>query len=83
MENIIVELCIAATGNTADFMLPVHVPVNKLISELIKLIEQVYPETSFEQETPVLCDMLNQRMIPGNLTLAQAGIRDSHRLMIV
>lgn len=83
METIIVELCIGATGNTADFMLPVHVTVSKLIAELIKLIEQVYPETSFEQEAPVLCDMLSQRMIPGNLTLAQASIRDSHRLMIV
>lgn len=83
MDTIIVELCIGSTGTAADFMLPAHVPVSKLIAELTRLIEQVYPETSFAQEEPVLCDMLSQQVIPFNLTLAQAGIRDSHKLMIV
>ena len=83
METIIVELYIGENGATADFMLPAHVPVSQLTGELRGLIEQVYPEISFGQETPVLCDMQTCRIISQNLTLAQAGIRDSHRLMIV
>ena len=83
METIIVEICIASTGTVADFMLPAHVQVSKLIGELARLIEQYYQETTFASETPMLCDMNTRRYVPENQTLAQAGIRDGHRLMIV
>ena len=83
METIIVEICIGSIGTVADFMLPAHVQVSKLIGELARLIEQHFPETTFAQEQLFLCDMASQQMIPENQTLAQAGIRDGHRLMIV
>ena len=83
METIVVEICIAATGTMADFMLPAHIPVSKLTAELVPLIEQAYQEVYFGQEMPVLCDMTSRRISPENLTLAQAGVRDSQRLLIV
>ena len=83
METIIVEICIGSIGRVMDFMLPAHVPVGKLIGDLVSLIEQTVPEVAFGNETPLLLSMADQKAIPENWTLAKAGIRDSHRLMIV
>ena len=83
MDTIIVGITIAATDSRADYMLPVHVPVKVMTAELAQLVEQVYPEVSFEGQTPMLCSMKNKAVIPGNLTLAQAGVRDGHHLLLV
>ncbi len=83
METIIVEICIGITGCVSDFVLPAHVPVESLISEIIKLVEQAFPWLTFDKQMPLLCDSEKGRVIPGHLTLAQAGICDSSRLLLV
>lgn len=83
METVIVEICMGITGSVSDFILPAHVPVAALISELIKLIEQVYPHITFDRDMPILYEMEKGLPIPMNATLAQAGIRDSSRLLLV
>lgn len=83
METIIVEICIGINGVSSDFMLPAHVPVGKLIRELVSLVEQVFQEITFSGETPLLCSLTSGAVIPQDMTLAQAGVRDSHRLMLV
>ena len=83
METIIVEICIGLNGVVSDFMLPAHVPVGKLIHEIVRLVEQVFPEITFGGVTPMLFSTANSAAIPEELTLAQAGIRDSNRLILV
>lgn len=83
METIIVEICIGITGNVADFVLPAHVPVESLTGEIINLVEQAFPWLVFDKTQPLLCDGEKGCVIPGHLTLAQAGIRDSSRLLLV
>ncbi|MBR2942563.1 MAG: EsaB/YukD family protein [Clostridia bacterium] len=83
METIIVEICIGVNAVASDFMLPAHVPVSKLIRELVSLVEQVYQEVTFSGETPMLCSLTSGTIIPMDMTLAQAGVRDSHQLMLV
>jgi len=83
METIIVEICIGITGNVSDFVLPAQVPVETLTGEIIKLAEQAFPWITFDTALPMLCDSEKGRVIPGNLTLAQAGIRDSSRLLLL
>jgi len=83
METIIVEICIGVNGVVSDFMLPAHVPVSKLLRELVSLVEQVYQEITFSGETPMLCSLTSGAIIPMDLTLAQAGVRDSHQLMLI
>lgn len=83
METIIVEICIGITGNVEDFVLPAHVPVQALTGEIIKLVEQAFPWIAFDKELPLLCDGEKGNIIPGHLTLAQAGIRDSSRLLLL
>lgn len=83
METIIVEITIAATESTADYMLPAHVPVEVLMTELVQLVEQVYPEVTFKGQDPMICSMKDQAVIPAGVTLAQAGVRDGQRLLLV
>lgn len=83
METIIVEICIGLNGVVSDFMLPAHVPVEKLIRELVPLVEQVFQEITFGGQTPMFFSQTSGCSIPPELTLAQAGVRDSHRLILV
>ena len=83
METIIVEICIGLNGVVSDFMLPAHVPVGKLIHEIVQLVEQVFPEITFGAQTPLLFSTASSAAIPAELTLAQAGVRDSNRLILV
>ncbi|MGN0996874.1 MAG: EsaB/YukD family protein [Candidatus Ventricola sp.] len=83
METIIVEICIGVTGSVSDFVLPAHVPVQALIGEIIKLIEQAFPYLTFDTELPLLYDSERKTAIPMQLTLAQAGVCDSSRLLLV
>ena len=83
METIIVEICIGITGSISDFVLPAHVPVKALTGEIVKLVEQAFPWITFDKELPLLCDGERGTIISGELTLAQAGIRDSARLLLV
>lgn len=83
MENIIVEIMLAATGDTVDFMLPAHIAIGEMMKDLVQLVEQVYQQVSFGDEQPVLFNHSETRPIPLDMTLAQAGIRDGHRLLLV
>ena len=83
MENIIVEITLAATGEVVDFMLPAHVPVGEMIGDLTRLVEQVYQQITYSGEQPVLCNQSEGRMIPLDITLAQAGVQDGHKLILV
>ena len=55
----------------------------KLIHEIVRLVEQVFPEITFGGVTPLLFSTANSAAIPEELTLAQAGVRDSNRLILV
>lgn len=83
METLIVEIVIAASGESVDFILPAHVKLSALMPGILDLIEQTHQELCFDRETPMLCDMQMQKIIPSSLTLAQGGVRYGHRLLLV
>ena len=83
METIIVEICIGANGEIADFILPAHVKVSSLVGELVRLVEQAYQEITFGEEPPVLYCLTSGTEISASTTLASAGVRDGYRLLLV
>lgn len=83
MENIIVEIELVSAGRTEDFMLPAHVPVSQLLPHLISLVEQVDRHIAYEQGTPILVSLNTGKPLALNRTLAQNGLRDGHRMMLV
>lgn len=83
MDTIIVEIRIAVTGRVVDFVLPAHVPVRALLNDMIALVEQAFVHIVVDDELPLLYDQDKAALIPLDLTLAQAGIRDSSRLLLL
>lgn len=82
-ETVITEIRIGITGRVCDFVLPAHVAVSKLVTDLVALTEQAFPEVQVDRQAPMLLDVERQRPLPGELTLAQSGVRDGSRLMLV
>ena len=82
-ETIITEVCIGITGAVCDFVLPAHVPIGTLITDLVVLAEQAFPGLRMDTQNPMLLDA--ERTVPlcAQLTLAQAGIRDGSRLIFI
>lgn len=83
METVIVEITITATGDKLDFMLPAHVPLEQIIGELIRKLEQYMPSVMIDKENPVLYIQDTTKQISPEQTLAQAGIQDGSRLVLV
>lgn len=83
METIIVEINIAASDENTEFILPAHVKIDSLLPAIIRLVEQTHQELQYDPEHTMLCDPRSQKILPSNITLAQAGVRQGHQLMLV
>ena len=83
METIIVEINIAASNENTEFILPAHVKIEALLPAIVRLVEQTHQELHYQLDNTVLCDSGSQRILPSSITLAQAGIRQGNRLMLV
>ena len=83
METIIVEINIAASDENVEFVLPAHVKVEALLPAIIRLVEQTHQALQFDPEKTMLCDPRSQKILLPSITLAQAGVRQGHRLMLV
>ncbi|MBE5796767.1 MAG: hypothetical protein E7327_05235 [Clostridiales bacterium] len=83
METIIIEITLGNTGDVAEFMLPAHVPIRSLTQDIAQLVEQVNLSVAFDRESIVLFDLDRSILLQQDWTLAQNGVRDSSRLMIL
>ena len=83
MENIIVEIRLAVTGEVVDFMLPAHVPVNALVGEIARMVMQLHQELAYEEERVLLYDLGRGTVVSMDGTLAQQQIRDGMQLMLI
>ncbi|MGI6689377.1 MAG: hypothetical protein GX916_02380 [Clostridiales bacterium] len=83
METVIVELTISAAGETVDLMLPAHVPLDAIMGELIRKLEQYMPSVMIDKEYPMLYNPETLKVLPRSGTLAAAGIHDGASLVIV
>lgn len=83
METIIVQINIAASDENTEFILPAHVKIDSLLPAIIRLVEQTHQELQYDAEHTVLCDPRSQKILSPDITLAQAGIRQGHKLMLV
>lgn len=83
METIIVEINIAASDENVEFILPAHVKIESLLPEIIRLVEQTHQELQYDPIHTMLCDTRSQKMLSSGITLAQAGIRQGYKLLLV
>ena len=83
METIIVALYVPATSSTFDFQLPSTGRVSDIVNEIIRILEATQQNLQFDKELPVLCDLEHGRSLNPNAFIAQTGIHDGSRLMLV
>lgn len=82
METIIIEITLGALNESASFILPAHVPVKMLLDEIIRQVGLVYWNAEYDAEA-MLLNKENCQLLHPQLTLAQNGIREGSKLMLI
>lgn len=83
METIIVEVFIPAITKSFDFRLPTSGRVCDITDELIRILEITQNNLMFDKTTPMLCDIENGVVLNPSSYIAQTGLHDSSRLILV
>lgn len=83
METIIVEIYVPATSVSFDFRLPSTGRVEDIIAEVIRILETTQQNLDFDREMPLLCDQERELVLDPRLTVAEAGLRDGSRLILM
>ena len=83
METIIVELYVPATSSTFDFQLPATGRVSDIVAEIIRILEATQQNLLFDKDYPLLCDLEHGHTLDPNAFIAETGLHDGARLMLV
>lgn len=82
METIIIEITLGALDEAASFILPAHVPVRMLLGEIIRQVGLVYWNAEYDAQAMLLDKESCQPLHP-QLTLAQNGVREGSKLILI
>ena len=83
MENIIVEIYIPAISSTFDFRLPASGRVCDVILEVMRILETTQQNLMLDKEYPMLCDLEHGCSLPPDKYIAETGLHDGSRLILV
>lgn len=83
METIIAEISIPAISKIFDFQLPASGLVKDVTQEIIYILEQTESCAVFDQAYPMLCHVDDGRILDPGDTLAEAGVFDGNRLILL
>ena len=83
METIIAEIHIPAISASFDFRLPASGRVCDVVDEIIRILETTQQNLVFDKEHPMLCDTEKGCVLDPAAHIAETGIRDSSKLMLV
>lgn len=83
MESIIVEIYVPSISASFDFRLPAKGRVFDIIQEIIRILETTQKNLTFDKANTVFCDLDRNVTLDPNVTIAETGLRDSSRLILV
>lgn len=83
MQTIIVEIYIPAISSSFDFRLPSTGKIADIVNEVIWILETTQQNLLFDHDQPVLCDCEREIILDQHTTVAEAGLRDGTRLMLM
>ena len=83
METIIVEIYIPAISQVFDFRIPASGRVYDIIEEIIRILEITQQNLVFDKDVPMLCDLERGTIIDPSKHIAEIGLHDSSRLILV
>ena len=77
------ELTLAATGVSVDFLLPLTRPIYEYLPDMSRQIEQLDPTVQFERGQPMcLCDLEQSALLDLGKALGEQGVRNGARLSL-
>ena len=83
MESIIVEIYIPAITFTFDFRLPSTGRVYDVVNEIVRILETTQLNLMFDKTQPMLCDMEHGCNLDPQMYIAETGLHDGSRLLLV
>ncbi len=83
MESVIVEVYIPATSASYDFRLPSSGRIGDVIREVIRVLEATQQNLTFDREHAVLCDRDREAVLAAQDTVAEAGLHDGSKLILL
>lgn len=83
MQTIIVEIYVPSISVSFDFRLPSTGLIGDVINEVARIIEQNQQNLSLERSQLMLCNMDKNRPLKREDTVAEAGLEDGSRLLLV
>ncbi|MBE5807625.1 MAG: hypothetical protein E7317_04720 [Clostridiales bacterium] len=83
METIIVEIFIPAVNKSFDFRLPGQGRVCDVVDEIIWILESTQQNLSIDRASPMLCDVEQGVILDPAKHIAETGLHDSSKLVLV
>ena len=83
MQSIIVEVYVPATSASYDFRLPSTARVGEVVGEMLRILEATQQNLLFDKAHPVLCDRERGVLLKTLDTVAEAGLQDGSRLILI
>ena len=83
MQTIIVEIHIPATSATYDFRLPAAGRIGDVLTEVTRILETTQQDLLLDHEQPMLCDRGQERILDPEETVAESGLKDGSRLILL
>lgn len=83
MQTIIVEVFVPAVSESFDFRLPSTAYLKDVVDEVIRILEATQHNLMFDKEQPMLCDRNCNTALNLWETVAEAGLQDGVRLILV
>lgn len=83
METIIVEIFIPAVNSTFDFRLPAAGRVCDVVEEIIRILESTQQNLYIDKDSPMLCDVERGLQLDPAKRIAETGLHDSAKLVLV
>ena len=83
MQSIIVEIYVPATSVSFDFRLPSTGRIGDIVGEVIRILETTQQNLLFDKAQPMLCDQERGLLLKNHETVAEAGLQDGSKLMLV
>ena len=83
MQTIIVEVYLPATSENHDFRLPSEARIGDLTREMARILEATQRNLAVDPDYPLLCERDGGRILPDWQTVAEAGLKDGSRLLLL
>ena len=83
MQSIIVEVYLPATSESHDFRLPSEARIGDICREMTHILEKTQNNLSVDNVHPLLCERDSGKVLMDWQTVAEAGLRDGSRLLLL